>query len=198
MENRHFFALGIAGAAVALAAGFGRASSANSALNELVQSSEQKTLPRAPESAPSAASEISPAGFGDDFFGGGRGQDHGDWGGRRGCSAYDRGYEEHWGGHGGWGTRRDSACRSCKKPTGPHGRCYYQCYAEAYECKAEWVPDNGSIPRPYTGERRFSRRDAEDSAMNRCRDDNWRNRDQGRCRHLSCEETRENTDRGDC
>lgn len=137
------------------------------------------------------AVEFQPAGHWDD--------DDSWGGGRRACKAYDRGWEEHWGGHGGWGASRESACSSCKKPTGPHGRCRYECFREAYRCTAEWVPnDSGKSHTTYTGERRSSRSDAEESAVNRCMRDNWSNSSEGRCRFKDCDSDQITTDTGDC
>lgn len=122
------------------------------------------------------------------------------WGGsrRESCNAFDRGWEEHWGGHGGYGYAPAEACGRCKKPTGPHGECSWRCTVEMTQCKAVFVRQDGTTGSSYEGRRAYDRYDAEDSAMSRCRDDNWYNRDGGRCRVESCQQVNEITNSGRC
>ncbi|MBI4348242.1 MAG: hypothetical protein HY553_15480 [Elusimicrobia bacterium] len=122
------------------------------------------------------------------------------WGGsrRESCNASDRGWEEHWGGHGGYGFTPSQACGQCKKPHGPHGECSYRCTVEMTQCKAVFVRQDGTTGTSYEGRRASDRYDAEDSAMSRCRDDNWYNRDGGRCRVDGCQQVDETTDSGRC
>ena len=106
------------------------------------------------------------------------------------CSATDRGWEEHWGGHISHGydlyASRDSACRSCKKPTGPHGDCDVRCAAPEILCSYEFVADdNGAVQDSGQGEPRETSYDAEDAATSRCMRNNWGR--PGRCRIRSCE-----------
>lgn len=110
------------------------------------------------------------------------------------CRGYDKGWEEHWGGHGGRGLTPGQACTECKAR---HGGCRFQCTAPAYRCKAEWTAEDGTR-REYEGRPRDDRYDAEDDAVNRCRDDNWNNRQQGRCRPLDCKSEDEVVDSGRC
>lgn len=109
------------------------------------------------------------------------------------CRGYDRGWEEHWGGHGGRGYSPGEACSECRRR---HGSCTYRCTEPAYRCTSQW--EEGDSRREYEGRRRSDRYDAEDDAMNRCRDANWDNRERGRCRILRCESEDETVDSGRC
>lgn len=115
---------------------------------------------------------------------------------RRMCVGTDDGWEEHWRPHGGWGESIEDACRACRAE---HGKCDYACSVEAFQCKAEWIPDDGRGTREtYTGRVDDDERDAEDSAVGACRDDHWRSRDEGRCRLISCDSTTRLIDSGRC
>ncbi len=107
------------------------------------------------------------------------------------CSATDKGWEEHWGGHHGRGydlrNSRSEACRSCKKPNGPHGSCNVTCGVPEFRCRAEFVPRSsegrsGTV-RGYLEETQYR---AEESALDNCRRDFWR--EEGRCRIRSCDQ----------
>lgn len=112
------------------------------------------------------------------------------------CSGTDHGWEEHWRPHGGWGVSADEACRICQAE---HGGCDYSCSVEAYQCKAEWVPDDPNGRREtYTGRVDEDERDAEDRAVDDCRDDHWYSRDEGRCRPVSCERVTRVVESGRC
>lgn len=138
--------------------------------------------------------ESAAAGFWDGFPGfPDRGRDGG-WGRGLDCRGYDRGWEEHWGGHGGLGYSPREACEECMRR---HGRCTYRCTVEAYRCWSEWESDNGSR-QEYEGRTRRDRYEAEDDAIGRCRDQNWNNRDQGRCRVKRCESSDETVNSGGC
>ena len=124
-----------------------------------------------------------------------------DWGGgyrREACYGYDRGWEEHWGGHGGFNTSPEQACRACKSPSGPHGSCTFRCSVEATQCRAEFVRRDGTSGFDYEGRPSDNRWDAEDSALSRCRNENWGNRDDGQCRIKRCEQIQEVTRSGGC
>lgn len=112
----------------------------------------------------------------------------------RSCQGMDRGWEEHRGGHGGRGYGPREACQEC---TRHHGSCTYQCTVPAVQCRAEWVGDDG-VRRQYEGRPRRDRYEAEDDAVNRCRDENWNNRTQGRCRPLDCRQQDEVVENGRC
>lgn len=125
-----------------------------------------------------------------------RGGRDGRWGRNLDCRGYDRGWEEHWGGHGGRGWSPREACDDCRRS---HGSCTFRCTTQAWRCSANWVPRNGTQGRSYEGRRpRPDRYDAEDEAMRECRDDNWNNREQGDCRPGSCKEENETVDSGRC
>lgn len=62
--------------------------------------------------------------------------------GRMTCRAYDTGWEEHWGGHGG-GPNEVDACRSC---FAKHGSCRFDCTVEMFRCEARFNPYNQPQP----------------------------------------------------
>lgn len=99
------------------------------------------------------------AGHFDDMFRPGRGDDRGGRGGwgrpNVSCSATDKGWEEHWGGH--------SDCRSCMKK---HGNCTETCSAEYYEVTAEGVDYRGY--KMTVESRGNSRYEAEREALRTC------------------------------
>lgn len=105
------------------------------------------------------------------------------------CSAGDRGWEEHWGGHvsRGWDLGRSAAeaCRLCKQPTGPHGECTVTCSEPMQACRWEFVPDQGPAQEGGWGRPEQDSWRAEEEALDRCRRENWGR--QGRCRVSRCE-----------
>lgn len=112
---------------------------------------------------------------------------------RRDCRAYDDGWEEHWGGHGGG----SDYARSCRECLGRHGGCTYRCSIAMHRCNAEWRAEDGTS-RTYEGRPRRDRYEAEDDAVGVCRDANWNNRSQGSCRATTCSSVDEVVDRGRC
>lgn len=125
-----------------------------------------------------------------------RGRDGG-WRGpaARSCYGFDRRSEEHWRGHGGRGYRPNEACATCPQR---HGGCVYRCYVEAWVCTAFFEGNDGSRGRDIEGRRRYDRYDAEDYALEDCRDANWNNRGNGRCRIRECRPADEIVDSGRC
>ncbi|MBI5201761.1 MAG: hypothetical protein HY925_09270 [Elusimicrobia bacterium] len=118
---------------------------------------------------------------------------------REACYGFDRGWEEHWGGHGGFNFSPQEACRACKNPTGPHGSCTFRCGVEATQCKAEFVRRDGTTGGfDYEGRPSDNRWDAEDNALSRCRNENWNDRDGGQCRIKRCDQVQETTRSGGC
>lgn len=130
----------------------------------------------------------------------GRDRDRPDRGGsrREACHGFDKGWEEHWSGHGGLGYAPEQACGACKKPTGPHGECTYRCTIARTQCRAIFERRDGGRGWTYDGRPEYDRYDAEDSALSRCRDDNWHDRTGGRCRIESCSPANETTKSGRC
>lgn len=63
------------------------------------------------------------------------------------CRAYDKGWEEHWGGHGG-GPNEIDACRAC---FAKHGDCRYDCTVDMYRCEARFNPYNTQPQPPQPG-----------------------------------------------
>lgn len=110
------------------------------------------------------------------------------------CYGSDNGWEEHRSGHGGRGWSPRQACEECRRH---HGSCRFSCSVPAYQCQAEWVGDDGSR-RSYEGRPRRDRYDAEDDAVDRCRDAEWNNRTSGRCRPGDCRREEEVVDNGRC
>ncbi len=110
------------------------------------------------------------------------------------CYGSDNGWEEHRSGHGGRGWSPRQACEDCRRS---HGSCRYSCSAEAYQCRAEWQGDDGTR-RTYEGRPRRDRYDAEDEAVDRCRDAEWNNRTSGRCRPVDCRRDDEVIETGRC
>ena len=110
------------------------------------------------------------------------------------CYGSDNGWEEHRSGHGGYGWSPRQACEDCRRS---HGSCRYSCSVQAYQCRAEWQGDDGSR-RAYEGRPRRDRYDAEDEAVNRCRDAEWNNRTSGRCRPVDCRREDEVVENGRC
>ncbi len=80
------------------------------------------------------------------------------WSNRRGltCTAQDRGWEEHWGGH--------RNCRACLKH---HGRCIETCKENYYICTVEGNNYDNTSPRTFHARARRQWR-AEERAMNKC------------------------------
>jgi hypothetical protein len=110
------------------------------------------------------------------------------------CYGSDNGWEEHRSGHGGYGWSPRQACEDCRRS---HGSCRYSCSVQVYQCRAEWQGDDGSR-RPYEGRPRRDRYDAEDEAVNRCRDAEWSNRTSGRCRPVDRRREDEVVENGRC
>ncbi len=59
------------------------------------------------------------------------------------CRAYDKGWEEHWGGHGG-GPNEFDACRAC---FAKHGECRFDCTVDMFRCEARFNAYN-QPPQP--------------------------------------------------
>ncbi len=122
--------------------------------------------------------------------------------GRRGrqeisCSATDKGWEEHWGGHRSRGFNlrdlENSACQKCRKK---HGTCNFNCVTEEVRCKARFKSDDGNFSGEIYGDTWPRRFDAEDSALDRC----WR-RNRGRrgsCELSGCDNVGRTQSRGRC
>lgn len=110
------------------------------------------------------------------------------------CFGSDNGWEEHRYGHGGRGWSPRQACEDCRRH---HGSCNYRCTEPAFQCRAEWQGDDGTV-RSYEGRPRRDRYDAEDEAVNRCRDAEWNNRTSGRCRPVDCRREDEVVESGRC
>jgi len=114
----------------------------------------------------------------DRWRGPGNGRDRGRGRGRQeiSCSATDKGWEEHWGGHRSRGFNlpqlESSACSKCFKK---HGTCNFRCVTEETRCTARFKSDDGTFDGEVYGDTWPRRFDAEDSAMDRC----WR-RNRGR------------------
>ncbi|MBI4678187.1 MAG: hypothetical protein HY748_11445 [Elusimicrobia bacterium] len=112
------------------------------------------------------------------------------------CYAFDRGWEEHWGGHGGYRWDPGRACQECLQR---HGGCNYRCTIESWRCTAEWVPSDASQPRrTYEGRPDRDRWDAEREALLYCRDIHWGDSGRGDCRVLNCRREDELVDSGSC
>ena len=95
------------------------------------------------------------------------------------CSAYDAGWEEHWGGHG--------SCSSCLSK---HGRCIEKCTEEVYTCTVEGT-DRFGHTQTYSASHE-SRWRAEDRAMDRCQ---WNSNS---CYVKSCDSQSEVVSRRSC
>ena len=109
-----------------------------------------------------------------------------DWGyDRRGryenvvCSAEDKGWEEHWGGH--------SSCDVCLSK---HGECVESCHEQSYRCTAEGSDQTGSTQTFQAQD--ITRWRAEDEALYRCQ------RYLYNCRITSCQEEQQLVSRRDC
>lgn len=121
----------------------------------------------------------------------------GGYGRRMMCSGRDEGWEEHGRPHGGWGVSVPVACASCF--AAGHGGCDYSCSIETYKCKAEWVPENSSDrSETYEGREDADQYDAEDKALNACRDAHWSSREEGRCRLTGCDTVKKEIESGRC
>ncbi len=115
------------------------------------------------------------------------------------CSASDRGWEEHWGGHRSrgfdLGRLEQTACADCRKK---HGKCTIHCVTEEFRCTARFRPEQSdSFENEISGDSLSRRFDAEDSALDRC----WRvNRGrQGRCELTGrCDDVGRTMSRGSC
>ncbi|WP_413575849.1 hypothetical protein ACLVWU_15850 [Bdellovibrio sp. HCB290] len=123
------------------------------------------------------------AGHFDDMFRPGRGdRDHGRGGWGRPnvtCSATDKGWEEHWGGH--------SDCGSCLKK---HGTCIETCSANYYVVKVEGVDYRGyKMTMESRGESRY---EAEREALRSC------NRRYDNCKVVSSNSQSETVSRRSC
>ncbi|MBI4061955.1 MAG: hypothetical protein HY403_11035 [Elusimicrobia bacterium] len=124
-----------------------------------------------------ASKPIQVAGLFDDLLGGGRSAGRGET-----CGAYDDGWEEH------------RAHRSCSECLSVHGSCNYQCTVTVYSCVAQWVNNSGVAGGRYSGRDMDDRWEAERSAISRCQDDNWNNRESGRCQITeNCRESQRTT-----
>jgi len=99
--------------------------------------------------------------------------------GRLECTASDRGWEEHWGGH------RD--CRECLRK---HGKCVEKCYINEFVATAEGYNHGYRYTEMASGDSRW---EAERRAIRRCemRGDRGRRgrhgRDNNRCRVINVE-----------
>ncbi|WP_255490074.1 hypothetical protein [Bdellovibrio sp. KM01] len=121
------------------------------------------------------------AGHFDDMFGSGRDRGgRGGWGGPNvTCSATDKGWEEHWGGH--------SDCHSCLKK---HGSCTETCSANYYATKAEGVDYRGyKMTIESRGDTRY---EAEREALRAC------NRRYSECKIVSSTSQSETVSRRSC
>ncbi|MBS1972057.1 MAG: hypothetical protein JSU04_17235 [Bdellovibrionales bacterium] len=96
------------------------------------------------------------------------------------CTATDKGWEEHWGGHG--------SCGECLRK---HGDCIETCSRSYYVCQAQGIDRNG---RTYVSEGRAdSRYQAEDEAMRACYYYRYQN-----CRVTNCNQNSETVSRRSC
>jgi hypothetical protein len=102
------------------------------------------------------------------------------WGGHITCTASDRGWEEHWGGH-----------HSCGECLSKHGECVETCTAETQVCQAKGLDWNGQLVT-VTGES-SDRWDAERRAWDSCQYRGLRD-----CRVESCESRDEQISRRSC
>ena len=79
-------------------------------------------------------------------------------GSSRSCSAEDRGWEEHYGGH--------QSCQSCLRK---HGSCIETCEKKTYECKVKGFNYDDDWERTFKGKAR-RRQKAKNKAIDRCYD----------------------------
>lgn len=111
------------------------------------------------------------------------------------CTASDKGWEEHWGGHSAsnWNLEQATgqACAECKRA---HGRCGLWCGTPAYQCKAELL-ENGRT-RIVMGYPNADRYYAERDAMDRCQYE--AHYSHGYCRMQGCETVWNTVRQQDC